>query len=129
MVLQEHFLGMILALARASWALLKRGRVKRLFFKAGEFFTLLRTYGQAQSLAEQRLACCRECSLFNSERQTCGTAGEWYFNRDTRRLEPFGCWCWLPVKVATKCNCWLYDRMILPAMTSKGWPKELNSFT
>jgi hypothetical protein len=113
---------MLKASYRGASALLRRRAYRRLFYKVGEFFGLLWTYGKALELQPARMAHCRQCPLFDAEHQTCGTAGTWYNNPEVGQA-PLGCWCYLPVKTATLCNCWLYDRV-----HGEGWPAELNSF-
>jgi hypothetical protein len=121
MVPRYHLWPMIKAALLGAWALVAHGRFVRLGYKAFEFVSLLRHYGEEDGGV--RMIACMECDLYNHARKTCGTAGQWYTHPGTGRKEPFGCWCYLPVKNQTRCNCWLYERL-----PNQGWPKFLNSF-
>jgi hypothetical protein len=113
---------MFRALLLGTWALLRAGRVKQLLVKASSFWVQVQDYGKSSHLAGARLGTCRACPMFDERRQTCGTVGEWYDDPDTGRKEPLGCWCFLPIKVHTPCNCWLIGRI----QSAFAWPKELN---
>jgi len=62
--------------------------------------------------------------MFNPELQTCGTARETFFSPSARQVLPLGCWCYMPIKAALRCNCWLYD----VSAGQAGWPPELNDY-
>lgn len=74
-------------------------------------------------LASARIGVCEKCLLFNKRLKTCGTAGEIWINPKTKRTEPFGCWCHLPVAVWTRKNCWLSQ----VTQGEQGWPVKYNS--
>ena len=112
----------------ATWVLLCRLRFRKLAGKVLEALSLLLSYGFEADLEFFRLSHCKKCELFDPKRRTCGRASlakeSWYRSPVTGRSEPYGCWCYLPVKAATPCNCWLYER----TNGQDGWPAELNSF-
>lgn len=66
--------------------------------------------------AADRLKHCQNCPIFYKPLATCGTPF---------RDPDLGCFCHMPTKAKTKCNCWLYDN----TNGEQGWPKELNDFT
>lgn len=72
---------------------------------------------------QERMAHCLTCDLFNHTRQTCGTAGKYYHDAHGEE-KPYGCWCYLPIKAATACNCWAWER----TGGEMGWPAELNDY-
>ncbi len=68
--------------------------------------------------ADLRLIHCRSwCPIFYAPLQTCGTP----LKKDLRDM---GCFCHMPTKAKTKCNCWLYDQ----TDGKRGWPDDLNDF-
>lgn len=68
----------------------------------------------SDEMAAQRLAVCERCPVYCKTLETCGSPAA-----DDPTL---GCWCYMPVKASTSCNCWLVDEA-LPG----GWPSELNT--
>lgn len=57
---------------------------------------------------------------------TCGNAKskETWMNRQTGKLEPVGCLCYVPAKNSMpEADCYLYSRL---GSNSIGWPDELN---
>lgn len=98
----------------AGYQCLRRGRcwekgkgvIRALFFKRTRHI-----------FAEQRLAACRKCPVFYAKLQTCGSP----LIKDARDL---GCFCYMPIKVTTQCNCWLYDQ----TDGEQGWTKSYNDY-
>lgn len=72
-------------------------------------------------LGGQRLAQCQACDMFDPKRQTCGYIGEMMWCDDTKRVEPVGCWCYMPIaaRVVNK-DCWLRE-----CGGEKGWSDAL----
>lgn len=73
-----------------------------------------RSAAVSDGMAKDRLAVCRLCPLFNATLETCGSPAS--------EDPTLGCWCYMPVKARTSCNCWLVDEE-LPG----GWSAELNT--
>jgi len=128
MIPVRYWLPMLWAAAVATLVLLCRLRFRTLAGKILDFLSLLISYDWVSNLRHFRMSHCRRCELFDAKRQTCGRASltkeSWYESPRTGRSEPYGCWCYLPVKAATPCNCWLYER----TNGESGWPAALNSF-
>lgn len=69
---------------------------------------------------------CLVCEIYHRPTMTCGHPdGSTWFNPDTKRIEPMGCFCMMPLaaKVAEK-TCWLVDKC--GANDTFGWPDEIN---
>jgi hypothetical protein len=86
----------------------------------------------SKELANARLAVCRQCPIFYSPTQTCGSP----FNRKARaRGRPAGCLCFMPFKVKFECNCWLWEELQCNMLTPEqkqdwlfsGWKGSLNT--
>ncbi len=85
------------------------------------YSTFWRDRCPSRNIYLSRVAACQKCTIFNAHLQSCGTPGVLYRNPKTERLEPLGCWCYVPNAAATPKNCWLWQRSL------GGWPDELNS--
>ncbi len=66
--------------------------------------------------AKARMEECRKCPLFYKPLQTCGSP--------LAKESKMGCYCYLPLKVTLKANCWLFDE----TNGELGWPKPLNDY-
>lgn len=70
---------------------------------------------------KDRLDVCEQCVLFDKNLKTCGTPGRMIEMPGGK--EPFGCWCYMPVKVRLiHVNCWMWEK----TNGAKGWPFWLN---
>lgn len=76
----------------------------------------------SEALYRHREEHCHNCPLYNPRLQTCGNPGETYRSVITHRNEPYGCWCYMPLKAKLKVSCWWW----LHTQGSEGWPDELN---
>ena len=105
------------ALCLASWYLAIRAdwivTVCRLYSLAKMLFR--KRYKHLETL---RMPYCRRCPMFNDGLQTCGYPGEMYWNSAAHRVEPEGCWCFMPVatQIQSK-DCWLRENG-----SDQGWP-------
>lgn len=70
----------------------------------------------------RRITQCEQCPIYYHPLRTCGSP----LNRKkwARKDEKEGCFCYMPVKIKTKCNCWLYDE----TNGKMGWSKDLNNY-
>jgi hypothetical protein len=69
----------------------------------------------------QRITRCEQCPIYYRPLRTCGSP---MARKSWPNGEKMGCFCYMPVKIKTKCNCWLYDE----TNGKMGWPKDLNNF-
>lgn len=75
-----------------------------------------------QTMVDRRLDACAMCEIYNRDLHTCGTPHSVY--DDGTGVRPYGCWCYMPLKVRLNVNCWLWE---LTNGTS-GWSDELNTY-
>lgn len=73
---------------------------------------------------KRRRGTCAGCPIYNRHFQSCGTPGNRYFDPKDGVDKEIGCYCFMPIKAATDCNCWAYE------LTSgqAGWPESLNTW-
>ncbi len=110
----QLFLALIVA---ACWELLKSARGIRTALKSAKETPSVSPFIQAD-----RLNVCEKCPIFYAPLLTCGSP---FLRKDWKKpTEQLGCFCHMPTKAKTECNCWLYDE----TEGAQGWPHELNSF-
>jgi hypothetical protein len=74
-------------------------------------------------LRAKRALFCSSCPIYDAHLKTCGTPGDTFVDRDTNKIEPYGCWCYLPLKNRLHVDCWLWKQ----TGGTHGWPDELNA--
>lgn len=112
----------ILALAVAAWFEC-RSRPWRCAARGLELaLKLWVKHEQHNDRARQRLAACLRCPIYYAKLETCGTPLQRGPDYNDENGKPMGCYCHMPTKVTTHCNCWMYDQ----TNGDLGWAKELN---
>jgi hypothetical protein len=113
----------IIALLVAGWYRCRRGG--DCLKTAKESFVAVKNRPDGGHLMEEaRNSECEKCPLFYKPLRTCGSPLLKTPESRDHNGKPMGCFCFMPLKSKTECNCWLYGE----SGGVMGWPEPLNDF-
>lgn len=112
----------LIPMLKAFWLAMSHSRIPSVqkVRKAWWLLMDLRRPRVSNDIYRQRQERCEVCPIYDHNRQTCGTAGEFLESG-----EPYGCGCYMPAKARLHVDCWIWERDL--ATSTMGWPDELNS--